>query len=953
MDSPQGLVFGPADGNLYVASQNTDQVLRYDGTSGSFIDAFVSSMLHDAKDIAFGPDGNLYGTDNQHSHVERYDGTTGVKIDRYVSGGTGGIDSPQGLVFGSDDNLYVTSQTTDEILRYEGPFGISATCNGITATIVGTISSEIIVGTSGDDVIVGLDGDDTINGMGGNDIICGDQGEDVITTGSGNDEIYGGSDDDTIDAGDGTNYVEGNNGNDVITSGSGDDTVLGGNGVDTIDAGDGNNNVEGNNGNDVITSGSGDDTVLGGRGDDCINSGGEVGDIIDGGLGTNLINTGSCLAPPVIEEETTLICHFPPGNPENHHDLMIAPSALLAHKAHDDKLGQCDNDEEERTKLLKIKKHREETRDKNELKEKRSELKEIKKDLNDLKKEFNDIEKQNIKNLVDEIKDVIKKLNENPEYDKEFKQILKDEIKETTLKIKQEMTTKEKAFKNKIDSKVYSLSKSDNPQRDAKKLGFDFKDGKTKIVIKLSDDNPEVVDYLSTLGTVDVKNKKHVQLTIKVSDLPKLNSINGIDKIRAPFSAVQFYEELSEGVYFINADLAQFAGITGKGIKAAVLDLAFTDNEKISDNIVQVKSFRQGMGYLPIQGTQGEAAHGTAVAEIITDVAPDVELYLYSMETDIEFITAVDEAISENVDIIAMSAGWPNFPTDGTSHITQKIEEAVENGIVFVVPSGNFANKHWQGNFADANFNNWHDYTDSDEGLSITVSKERITAEKPIVSYLMWDVGMTNVADFEMVLVDPLGQIVDYSANEQKTKSDTSFEYIHHIPDTEGTYSIGILYAGDMSDVSKRPKASMEIFSINDELERPVSRSSVSVPADAEGAIVVGAVNHFDGTLEPFSSQGPTNNGKLAPHVLGPDGVTTLALGDKPFYGTSATTPYVAGLVALILQSNPDMSPEQVLNEIQQNSEQSIFSLENGYDYSAGYGLASAFFLVEESEVMG
>ena len=100
----------------------------------------------------------------------------------------------------------------------------------------------------------------------------------------------------------------------------------------------------------------------------------------------------------------------------------------------------------------------------------------------------------------------------------------------------------------------------------------------------------------------------------------------------------------------------------------------------------------------------------------------------------------------------------------------------------------------------------------------------------------------------------------------------------------------------------------------------------MSVPADAEGAIVVGAVNHLDGTLEPFSSQGPTNNGKLAPHVVGPDGVTTLALGDKPFYGTSATAPYVAGIAALILQSNPDMSPEQILNEIQQNADSSIIS---------------------------
>ena len=869
--------------------------------------------MDDPDGLVFGPDGNLYVVSIPNDEVKRYDGVTGSFIDTFVSGGDGGLDGPDDLVFDGIDRLYVSSEYSDEVLRFEGPFGISDTCNGMIATIVGTSSSEIIDGTTGDDVIVGLDGDDTINGMGGNDIICGNDGDDVITTGSGDDQIYGGSDDDTIDAGDGNNYVEGNNGADIITSGSGDDTILGGNG------------------------------------NDCINSGGEAGDTIDAGSGSNLINTGSCDIPP-IEEETTLICHFPPGNPRNHHDLMIAPSSLIAHKAHGDKLGSCHDDEEEKIKLIEIKKQREEIRNKNELKEKRSELKEIKKDLNELKKEFNDIEKQKIKNLVEEIKEVIKKLNENPEYDKEFKKLLKDEIKETKLKIQQDLTTQEKNIKNKIDSRIHSLSKSDNPQIDAKKLGFNFKDGKTKVVIKLSDDNQEVVNYLSSLGAVDVKNSKHVQLTVKVSDLPKLNSISSIDKIRPPFSAVQFYEELSEGVYFINADLVQFAGITGKGIKAAVLDLAFTDNEKISDNIVQVKSFREGIGYLPIQGNAGESSHGTAVAEIITDVAPDVELYLYSMETDIEFMAAVDEAISQQVDVIAMSAGWPNFPTDGSSHITQKIEEAVDNGIVFVVPSGNFANKHWEGSFVDANTNNWHDYTDSDEGLSITVTEERIDQEKPIVAYLMWDVGMGDVADFEMVLVDPLGQIVDYSANEQKTKSDTPFEYIHHIPDIEGTYSIGVLYAGDMSEVSKRPKASLEIFSIYDELEYPVIQSSVSVPADAEGAIVVGAVNHLDGTLEPFSSQGPTNNGKLAPHVVGPDGVTTLALGDKPFFGTSATTPYIAGLAALVLQSNPDMTPEQILHEIQLNTDQTFV---NGYDFSIGYGPVSAFFLIEDSEVIG
>ena len=49
--------------------------------------------------------------------------------------------------------------------------------------------------------------------------------------------------------------------------------------------------------------------------------------------------------------------------------------------------------------------------------------------------------------------------------------------------------------------------------------------------------------------------------------------------------------------------------------------------------------------------------HGTGVAEIITDVAPGVDLYLYTIATELEFEEAIDYAISKHVDIIAMSAG--------------------------------------------------------------------------------------------------------------------------------------------------------------------------------------------------------------------------------------------------------------------------------------------------------
>ncbi|HEY7777114.1 MAG TPA: S8 family serine peptidase, partial [Nitrososphaeraceae archaeon] len=496
------------------------------------------------------------------------------------------------------------------------------------------------------------------------------------------------------------------------------------------------------------------------------------------------------------------------------------------------------------------------------------------------------------------------------------------------------------------------LSQSDDPTNDAKKLGLDYKNGKTTIAIQLTDDNQKVLRQLSSISNIDVKNDNNVQITINLKDLPKLRTITGIENVRPPFPAVQFEESVSEGVYFMNADLAQYAGITGKDVKVAVFDLSFTNNPKISDNIVEVKSFRPNISVFPEHWNGDEALHGTAVAEIITDVAPDVELFLYAMESDIEFAAAVDEAISKNIDIIAMSAGWPNFPTDGTSPITKKIEEAVENGIVFVVPAGNFGNKHWEGNFADSNLNNWHDFSKTDEGLSIKITEERIAEEKPIIAHMMWDVGLNDVADFDLVLVDPLGQIVDFSANKQVTSEDTPFEYIHHIPDIDGIYSLGVLYAGDMTSPKNRPQGALEIFTVNDELEYPVIQSSVSVPADAHGAIVVGAVNHLDGIIEPYSSQGPTNNGKLAPHVVGPDGVTTLALDGKPFFGTSATTPYVAGLAALILENNPGTSPEQLLTLIQQNADRALFSLQNEYDYALGYGTASAGFLIENSEAM-
>jgi hypothetical protein len=104
-----------SDGNIYVASADTNAILRYDST-GEFLNAFVpsgSGGLSSPWDLTFGPDGDLYVSSQGNGEVLRYDGTTGAFLNVVASGL-----SPGGLTFGSDGNLYIANQNTNEVLRY-------------------------------------------------------------------------------------------------------------------------------------------------------------------------------------------------------------------------------------------------------------------------------------------------------------------------------------------------------------------------------------------------------------------------------------------------------------------------------------------------------------------------------------------------------------------------------------------------------------------------------------------------------------------------------------------------------------------------------------------------------------------------------------------------------------------------------------------------------------------
>jgi DNA-binding beta-propeller fold protein YncE len=109
---------------LLVSSGETDSVIRYDGTTGAFIDIFASGRgLAGPNGMSFGPDGNLDVGSAKDNRVLRYDGTTGAFIDAFIPAGSGGLGEPDGIAFGPDGNLYVVNESAANVLRFDGTTG--------------------------------------------------------------------------------------------------------------------------------------------------------------------------------------------------------------------------------------------------------------------------------------------------------------------------------------------------------------------------------------------------------------------------------------------------------------------------------------------------------------------------------------------------------------------------------------------------------------------------------------------------------------------------------------------------------------------------------------------------------------------------------------------------------------------------------------------------------------
>lgn len=131
---------------------------------------------------------------------------------------------------------------------------------------------------------------------------------------------------------------------------------------------------------------------------------------------------------------------------------------------------------------------------------------------------------------------------------------------------------------------------------------------------------------------------------------------------------------------------------------------------------------------------------------------------------------------------------------------------------------------------------------------------------------------------------------------------------------------------------------------------------TIGSPGAAEKAITVGAVDKSK-MLAKYSSRGPTADGRLKPEIVAPGSAITstvppssttsvsnvLKAQPQVFYGelsgTSMAAPHASGVIALMLEVNPDLTPFEV-KQILVATAQDLGS--KGRDNETGYGIVDA-----------
>jgi hypothetical protein len=372
---------------------------------------------------------------------------------------------------------------------------------------------------------------------------------------------------------------------------------------------------------------------------------------------------------------------------------------------------------------------------------------------------------------------------------------------------------------------------------------------------------------------------------------------------------------VSEGVHATGADAWQAAGITGKGVRVGIIDTGFLDDARLLGTAtVTARSFRAD-GLIADSPATADTVHGTACAEIVHEMAPDAALYLAATDTTGSFLAAMQWLITDaHVAIITTSLGfYGDYPTDGSSELARAVDAAKAAGVFFVKSAGNFADKHYGATFIDTDGDGFHDFPGGTAKNGMTV---RLTGD-PFEIFLNWDDWQRPHVNYDLFLMNSAGREAARSDTDQARTGKRPVEHIMGILPA-GTYTLKVKKVN-----ARDPNLPLNLIIRGGTPEQTTPEGSITVPGDARGAVAVAAVNVRTNGVEPFSSHGPTLDGRAKPEIGAPDNVMSRAyasVGVTTFLGTSAAAPHLGGAAALYKQAVPDATPDAILTFLTQHA---------------------------------
>jgi subtilisin family serine protease len=381
-----------------------------------------------------------------------------------------------------------------------------------------------------------------------------------------------------------------------------------------------------------------------------------------------------------------------------------------------------------------------------------------------------------------------------------------------------------------------------------------------------------------------------------------------------------------EGVKVTGADQWHAAGIRGQNVRVGIIDSFAKYRELVGRylppaNQIIARDFT-GKGF-----DRETDVHGTGCAQIIYEMAPDATLLFANTDDLTQFLNAMDWLLSQRVDIISISLGFPNFVFDGSSPAAKKIDEARQRGVLVVVSAGNEGNKSMLGRSTGA------------PGLVplapdgpdfIPVAYWPRNDLLPQVR-LIW---ANPQAEFVLHLADSSGKI--YSSFERRAVSGQPV-IVGALDKKLGGESFSIAV-----EQKSGPPTLFRVQVARSDLSpyyRSASRSIVDT-ASARGALAVAAADWKSGQLAVYSSWGPTLDGRWKPEIAAPSHVSVFVYQDQEFGfgGTSAAAPHVAGAAALVKSRFPNWTADQIQKFLLDNAVSLSPGAAHGY-YAAGVGL--------------